>query len=268
MPDKWRPPVNTATMFLFLVHLVTKGVSGNSLPSYCSAIAYVHKLHAMPDPTEAHIVKKLIVAAKKQQPTPEIRLPITSTILHKLISVLQWQCSYFYDQSMIQSIFLVAFHGFFRIGELVPRSDATKTLVVQYEDVQVFGKNGQASRIVIHLKNSKNLQPGQVQRITLACKPDLCPAQSLYQFLGFRGEAPGPLFSYPGGKPILRSKFDSILKGCVAKAGLNGKFLGHSFRIGAATESAAKGMSDAQIRDLGRWRSDAFRSYIRLHAIQ
>ncbi len=37
----------------------------------------------------------------------------------------------------------------------------------------------------------------------------------------------------------------------------------HSFRIGRATEEAVKGASDAQIRDLGRWKSSAFLSYIR-----
>jgi len=38
----------------------------------------------------------------------------------------------------------------------------------------------------------------------------------------------------------------------------------HSFRIGAASWAAAKGMSDSQIRAFGRWNSDAFLKYIRM----
>ena len=41
------------------------------------------------------------------------------------------------------------------------------------------------------------------------------------------------------------------------------QYKGHSFRIGAATLAAESGLSDAQIRLLGRWKSDSFRKYIR-----
>ena len=41
-------------------------------------------------------------------------------------------------------------------------------------------------------------------------------------------------------------------------------YKGHSFRIGAASHAAERGMSDAQIRILGRWKSNAFLKYIRV----
>ena len=40
-------------------------------------------------------------------------------------------------------------------------------------------------------------------------------------------------------------------------------FSSHSFRIGAATSWAQQGVSDIQMRQLGRWKSNALNKYIR-----
>ena len=101
------------------------------------------------------------------------------------------------------------------------------------------------------------------ETVILHKRTDLCPVRAMQQYLAVRGDAPGPVFSLPGGSPLLRSKFDKTLHLTVKTCGLQGRYLGHSFRIGAATEAAAKGMSDSKIRQLGRWRSNAFLTYIR-----
>jgi len=41
-----------------------------------------------------------------------------------------------------------------------------------------------------------------------------------------------------------------------------GSYNGHSFRIGAATTAAAKGLEDARIKTLGRWESTAYLRYV------
>ena len=50
----------------------------------------------------------------------------------------------------------------------------------------------------------------------------------------------------------------------IAFCGLDtSRYKNHSFRIGGACHAADKGYSDAQIRALGRWKSEAFKVYLR-----
>jgi hypothetical protein len=41
----------------------------------------------------------------------------------------------------------------------------------------------------------------------------------------------------------------------------------HSFRIGAATQEATMGKSDDEIMNMGRWKSDSYKRYIRIDTI-
>ena len=94
-----------------------------------------------------------------------------------------------------------------------------------------------------------------------------CPIQFLLDYLNCRGNSPGPLFIL-GGIPVPRRFFCGLLAMAINRCGLNpARYKGHSFRIGAASHAAERGMSDAQIRVLGRWKSNAFLRYIRIPSL-
>ena len=79
-----------------------------------------------------------------------------------------------------------------------------------------------------------------------------------------RGTIPGALFCFSDGSPVQTSHFTQQLRQAPNFCGLDSsKYKSHSFRIGAASLAADQGLSDAQIRHLGRWKSDAFKLYIR-----
>ena len=79
-----------------------------------------------------------------------------------------------------------------------------------------------------------------------------------------RGSNSGPLFCLADGSAVKTEVFTRQLKGALAFCDLDcSSYKSHSFRIGAASLAAENGMSDVQIRGLGRWKCDAFKLYIR-----
>ena len=57
----------------------------------------------------------------------------------------------------------------------------------------------------------------------------------------------------------------SAVRAALETAGLDqSRYCGHSFRIGVATEAAKKGIEDAIIKSLGRWKSLAYLEYIKI----
>ena len=95
-----------------------------------------------------------------------------------------------------------------------------------------------------------------------------CPVQLLLEYLSLRGNRPGPLFLNSDSSPVSRTNFAELLSLSLKACGLDfTRFKGHSFRIGAEPFAAERGMSDAQIRALGRWKSNAFLKYSRIPSL-
>ena len=94
---------------------------------------------------------------------------------------------------------------------------------------------------------------------------DICPVAALLSYLACRGPRPGPLFIFADGRLLTRRRFVELVRAALASAGVDQRhYSGHSFRIGAATTAAAKGIEDSVIKTLGRWESVAYLQYVRI----
>ena len=81
---------------------------------------------------------------------------------------------------------------------------------------------------------------------------------------GTAGHKRGPLFRLEQGTPLTRPRFVEELRWNLKATGTNpGSYSGHSFRSEAATAAAAQGISDAHIKQLGRWKNSAYQRYIK-----
>ena len=73
-----------------------------------------------------------------------------------------------------------------------------------------------------------------------------------------------PLFCWSDGSILTVKDASMIIKDLALVCKLEGRFTNQSLRIGGATSLAQRGFSNIVIQKAGRWRSDAFKTYVRL----
>lgn len=117
------------------------------------------------------------------------------------------------------------------------------------------------SLIQVHLKVSKTdqLRKG-ISVFVGSTGNDICPVAAVTAYLAIRGASAGPFFRFSRSEPT-KERFIQVREALTSNPA---SYAGHSFRIGAATTAAEVGVEDSTIRALGRWKSDAFQSYVKL----
>lgn len=127
-------PLPQACIPLFISYLSFRKSAYSTIKLYLSAISYVHKLKGFIAPTKSFAVEKLSTALRRQQPS-DMRLPITRPILHELVRSLRFTNPSTFQRSLFSAMFLVAFYGLFRIGELASKSTCSARSVIQYSNL-------------------------------------------------------------------------------------------------------------------------------------
>ena len=170
---------------------------------------------------------------------------------------------------MLWSASLLCFFGFLRSGEItIPTlTSYDPTVHLNYDDISVDNPTN-PSIVKVRLKCSKTdpfrhgveVHVGKTGQV-------LCPVSALLNYLAVRGKEPGLLFHFSDGSPLTKSKFVDKFRSLLYRAGIDGSsYSGHSFRIGAASTAAANGVEDSLIQTLGRWKSSAYLTYVRIPA--
>ena len=125
----------------------------------------------------------------------------------------------------------------------------------------------QPTSMMVHLNYSKTDPFGHGHTLTLfVTGHKTCPVMAMHTYFKVRGFCPeAPLFVLADNRPLTCTAFVTMLCVVSDKLGLDSTlYVGHSFRIGAATTAAAAGLSDWLIQALGRWSSACYLKYIRI----
>ena len=246
-------------LFRFCCHLADT-LDHSSMKVYLSAIRSLHVEEGHPSPLVGCLwLQRVLRGVKRHQGSNRRqRQPITIQLMH-IFQSLNFSD---YNHTMLWAACCLGFYGFLRAGEFPVNSPFNPDIHLAVSDVQADSLVNPSS-FRIHIKCSKTDPFRQGCHIYIgAGKRDLCPVRALTQYLHVRGSTPGPLFLLSDGTPLHRQWLTSNIQSIFSAAGVPGCYTGHSFRIGAATSAASRGLPDHLIKTLGRWSSDAYQIYI------
>ena len=250
-------PVPVPCLADFVGHLFESEYAPGTIMSMLSALSFVHKLVEKVDPTESFLIKKLLMGSRKLRQQKDVRLPITTGILSKIINASRDIFQEKFNQKRFIAMCSLAFHALLRVGEM---TSSHNNLTIDCIQVEL----GSLTLQFLKYKHSEGLpSTHQIKASPLTIH---CPVRCMQDYLFLRGFRPGALFLTKDGSAVSRKLFVEELNAAFSLAGIqNQRYTTHSFRIGGASYMATHGYSDAQIRQAGRWASNAFLSYIRIN---
>ena len=153
---------------------------------------------------------------------------------------------------------LYLFFEFFRVGEMMAPSDKGFDLAVHLSIGDMAVDNPREPSVVgIRVKQSKTdpfqkeIDPFLQKMASLVCQE-----VALLDYLQEQGIGPAPLIRYSDGRALNRPRFAAAVRSALKEAGVDqAKYCMRSFRIGAATTAAARGIEDSVIKTLGKLES-------------
>ena len=260
-------PASEQLLVLFVADL-SQRVSYSTIRTYLAGIRHLHISEGVGNPLNGKLKLDLLLrGVKRSKPTrPNSRLPVTPMILRLIRKVLTENPND-EDNIMFWAACCLGFSAFLRSGEFTVKS--AQSFDPQWDltprDIAVDSIE-RPTRMYVTIKGSKTDQTRQgITLVVGRTGNDLCPLAAMLPYLVLRGNELGPLFRWKNQKGLAREELVSKLRQVLRRAGVEcSRYSGHSFRIGAATTAAARGVSDSTIQTLGRWASDAFTRYIRI----
>ena len=230
----------------------TTSLAPATIKSRVSAIAFQYKTRLNADPTKSFATEILLNNLEKQAQSRK-RLPIDKKLLKKLLLTL-----YQYNSIYLHHAFYLMYNLMYllalRVSELLAYSKKFDH-ALRFNDFYINN-----NKVTITVRSGKhNSSPTKYEF--------RCTNRFFWHFQEFvrlRGNKTGPFFCFKDQQPFSRTFFTEKLKEDLCSLELNARdYNTHSFRVGRTSDLALEGASDRQIALMGRWKSDAFREYVR-----
>jgi hypothetical protein len=218
-------------------------------------------------------IKRLSAYNNSIRHTKKPKLPITTDMLRIISKQLDpnVRCD-----SLVMAMIWVATSAMLRISEFTSDHKNNDRLL-SMNQLTFINENNKAiecininqqdkvKHAVLRLHQSKTDPFRQGMDILIAATETIqALLQYLAQTLQEKRDPRSPLFRFPDGNPVNRQWFMKQVSTLLSNAGYDSSsYSSHSFRKGGAVSLQQKGISDSIIRQMGRWKSDAFHLYLR-----
>ena len=224
------------------------------------ALSYYNKINGFIDNTQTFLVKQMLKGLNKTQNRKDHRMPITITLLEKILPNLSHICTSYYEATLFRVAYSISFCALLRVSEIAFSNIDHINHVLTFQNVKVY-----PTYVNIFIQKSKTDQSGKGVNITIHFTEKIQFFKTALQsYLSIRPQFGGTFLCHFNGSPVTAYQFNAILKKVLEFSGIQNKFYkSHSFRIGGATYLFGEGKSEDEIKSLGRWKSNAYKSYIR-----
>lgn len=259
-------PIPTSKTLSHFVSEVSREIQPSSVNSYLTGISY-HFSHSYPEVHANRLstaVRDTVKGCKKSFSTP------TKRANAMLLSDIDIAADFFkvsFDDLLFNTIMGIGFNGLHRLGELVEPDNENlrddRRLIKRWS-LEISEKEEYAS---YSLPCSKTDSGFSGTTVIIPSRPNSpnCPLQTLMRYVVIRDSAfpvnPFLLLRSNGYIPT-RNWFMKRLRQVFGN-----HRSGHSLRAGGATAYAQAGVRMETIQRMGRWKSDAFETYIHGHPL-
>ena len=209
----------------------------------------------MRDPTNDNLLHLVCKGIRRLQgDNQRTRLPITINLMHTIKEQLRLSTYTFHEQRMLWAAFTIAFYGFFRVSELINYCWSDVSFSLDHIS------------ITLHQSKTDPFRRGCTVKI-FKTNSSTCPHHAIDCYRRVSGDLTPLNFAplYQAGRfcPLSRAAVTNTLRQLLKQAGIDHLHYSlHSFRIGAATTAAAAGLPAWLIKNLARWTSNAYLTYI------
>ena len=257
----------------FCLALLRQGLKVSSVKNYISQANTLHKLAGHDCPGEDHLLSSFLRGGSNREAPSRKVLAITPSVLHLIRDRLKLRTDILrVDRKMIWTVVMWMYFGALRVNECLSEGSTSHTAhdltgsKLKIDQMRVGQQN--ISVIILTLtcpKEKRGMMSADIELFEQGGR--LCPVSA---FNSWRGDATlpicndRPIFRWSNGKSFTRANLQSTLKSLLSDLESNlWKVATHGLRAGLPTTLGLMGESEEIISQVGRWQSEAWRSYLR-----
>ena len=225
-----------------------QGKTAAAITTALSGLAFHFKLKTTFDPTKSTPISTMLKGYKSMDQRHNLRLPINYTLTYKIALKAQKMGNYegILYSAMFASMYLAALRA----------SECSHTLHNLLASNMVISSD----HITFTLNSFKHSTVPH--SISVHSHPELRLFIQHFAEIRVKNKF---FFVHQSGAPLTRREISNKLDNLLIQLNIDPRsYNTHSFRIGRATDMGLAGCSEAQIRALGRWESDAYKKYIKI----